>query len=58
MVTRAGAAETWAGGRPRVNATPDNWGTAYARQALADFVAWDKLQGVQGVPSSQKLHFL
>jgi hypothetical protein len=41
-----------------VNATPDNWGKAYAKQALADFEAWNELQGIPGTPSCQKLHFL
>jgi hypothetical protein len=41
-----------------VNATPDNWGKAYAKQALADFEAWNELQGKPAIPSCQKLHFL
>jgi hypothetical protein len=38
-------------------ATPDDWGRAYARQARADFDAWDHLQGSK-LPECQKLHFL
>ena len=38
--------------------TPDNWGEAYAKQALADFNAWNELQGNSAIPSCQKLHFL
>jgi hypothetical protein len=41
-----------------VDVTPDNWGRAYAKQARADFEAWNKLQGEMTVPSCQKLHFL
>jgi hypothetical protein len=41
-----------------VNATPDNWGKAFAKQALADFEAWNELQGNTAIPSCQKLHFL
>ena len=41
-----------------MNATPDNWGAAYAKQALADIKVWDELQGNTGIPSCQKLHFL
>lgn len=38
-------------------ATPDDWGIGYARQARADFDAWDQLQGSK-LPECQKLHFL
>lgn len=38
-------------------ATPDEWGTAYALQAQADFAAWDWLQDAE-LPECQKLHFL
>jgi hypothetical protein len=38
-------------------ATPDEWGSAYARQARADLDAWDHLQG-SPLPQCQKLHFL
>ena len=38
--------------------TADNWGKAYARQALADFDTWNQLQGMGDIPSCQKLHFL
>lgn len=38
-------------------ATPDEWGTAYARQAQADFEAWNFLQD-SGLPECQRLHFL
>lgn len=38
--------------------TPDEWGQAFAKQAMADFTAWDELQGNTAVASCQKLHFL
>lgn len=38
--------------------TPDDWGEAYAKQALADFDAWNEMQGNPALPSCQKLHFL
>lgn len=38
-------------------ATSDEWGTAYARQAQADFAAWSTLQAAD-LPECQKLHFL
>src|SRR5258708_26532484 len=38
-------------------ATPDEWGSAYARQAQADVDAWDHLQE-SPLPQCQKLHFL
>jgi hypothetical protein len=41
-----------------VTSTPDNWGKAFAKQAVADFEAWNELQGKPSIPSCQKLHFL
>jgi len=41
-----------------VKPTPDEWGKAFAKQALADFDAWNELQDNPAVPSSQKLLFL
>jgi hypothetical protein len=38
-------------------ATPDEWGTAYARQAQADFDTWNFLRKSE-LPECQKLHFL
>jgi hypothetical protein len=37
-----------------VSPTPDDWGEAYAQQALADFDAWNELQGNPAIPSCQK----
>jgi hypothetical protein len=38
--------------------TPEEWGTAYARQAQVDIDAWDALQSNRDLPECQKLHFL
>lgn len=41
-----------------MNPTPQNWGVAYAKQALEDFQSWNELQGNPKIAPSQKLHFL
>jgi hypothetical protein len=41
-----------------VSPTPDNWGEAYATQALADFEAWNEFRKNAGIAPCQKLHFL
>jgi hypothetical protein len=41
-----------------VSPTSDDWGAAYAKQALADFDGWNELQANPAIASCQKLHFL